>query len=218
MNEFIERLMTSVILGTAFWIAFIFLPPFVFSIILLAILLVIILFEWRQFFNINHLAHWLILPLYPVLPFALLIYLNQHPLYHNLLLELFILVAGFDTGSYIGGTFFGKHQVVPHISPKKTWEGIFIGYIFATTGFVLFMRYEQSSALSWGFMLGFSAIICTFAFFGDLFESWLKRRVNIKDSGTMLPGHGGFLDRFDGIMFAVFFFYIFRDYLIRILG
>lgn len=218
MHEFIERLMTSIILGTAFWIAFIFLPPVYFSLILLGILLVIILFEWRQFFNIHRLPYWLILPLYPILPFALLIYLNQHPLYHALLLELFILVAGFDTGSYIGGTLFGKHQMVPRISPKKTWEGILIGYIFATIGFVLLIRYEQRKLLSWWFMLGFSFIICLFAFCGDLFESWLKRRVNIKDSGTMLPGHGGFLDRFDGIMFAVFFFYFFRNYLITILG
>ncbi len=218
MNEFMERLATSIILGTAFWIAFLFLPPIYFSIILMIILLVIIFFEWRQFFSITRLSYWLILPLYPILPFVLLIYLNQHPLYHNLLLELFIIVAGFDTGSYIGGTLLGKHLIVPRISPKKTWEGVLIGYMFATIGFILLIRYEQSKLLSWGFIFGFSLIICTLAFFGDLFESWLKRRVNIKDSGSVLPGHGGFLDRFDGIMFAVFFFYFFRDYLVKILG
>ncbi len=218
MKEFIERLATSIILGTAFWIAYIFLPPIYFSVILFIILLVIIFFEWRQFFNITRLSYWLILPLYPILPFALLIYLNQHPLYHELLLELFILVAGFDTGSYTGGTIMGRHPIVPRISPKKTWEGVIIGYIFATTGFILFIRYEQNKLLSWWFMLGFSLIICMLAFAGDVFESWLKRRVNIKDSGSVLPGHGGFLDRFDGIMFAVFFFYIFRNQLVIYLG
>lgn len=218
MHEFMKRLATSIILGTAFWFAFIFLPPLYFSLILLGILLIIIFFEWRQFFSINDLPYWLILPLYPILPFALLIYLNQHPLYHELLLELFILVAGFDTGSYIGGTLFGYHAIVPKISPKKTWEGVIIGYIFATIGFIMLIRYEQSKLLSWWFMFGFSLITCIFAFCGDIFESWLKRRVHIKDSGTMLPGHGGFLDRFDGIMFAVFFFYFFKDQLVKLLG
>lgn len=218
MNEFMTRLATSIILGTAFWFAFIFLPPLYFSLILLGILLIIIFFEWRQFFSINDLPYWLILPLYPILPFALLIYLNQHPLYHELLLELFILVAGFDTGSYIGGTLFGYHAIVPKISPKKTWEGVIVGYTFATIGFIMLIRYEQDKLLSWWFMLGFSLITCIFAFCGDIFESWLKRRVHIKDSGTMLPGHGGFLDRFDGIMFAVFFFYFFKDQLVKLLG
>jgi phosphatidate cytidylyltransferase len=185
---------------------------------LLGILFIIIFFEWRQLFNITGISYWLLLPFYPVLPFALLIYLNQHPLYHALLLDLFILVASFDTGSYIGGTLFGKHVIIPRISPKKTWEGVIIGYIFATIGFSMLVCYEQGKLLTVPFMLGFSAIICCLAFLGDLFESWLKRRAHLKNSGDFLPGHGGFLDRFDGIMFAVFFFFIFRNQLVRLLG
>ncbi len=218
MNEFIARVVTSIILGSAFWLAFFFFPPFYFSFILLAILFVIIFFEWRHFFHIHRLTYWLLLPFYPVLPFALLIYLNQQPLYRELLIVLFILVAGFDTGSYIGGTLWGKHPIAPRISPRKTWEGAVIGYIFATIGFSMLTRHEQNKLLSWEFILSFSFIICLLAFCGDLFESWLKRRVNLKDSGHALPGHGGFLDRFDGIMFAVFFFYFFRDYLKVLLG
>ncbi|GMU19837.1 MAG: hypothetical protein AMXMBFR12_10280 [Candidatus Babeliales bacterium] len=62
----------------------------------------------------------------------------------------------------------------------------------------------------------FTLLVCILSLIGDLFESWLKRRAGIKDSGTMLPGHGGFLDRFDGILFTVIFFYIFKDYLVKL--
>ena len=93
MTEFIKRLATSIVLGTLFWISFIFLPPIYFSSILLAILLIIIFFEWQKMFALQGLSYWLILPFYPILPFVLLIYLNQHPLYHELLLDLFVLVA-----------------------------------------------------------------------------------------------------------------------------
>ncbi len=218
MKEFVQRLGTTLIMGSAFWGAFIFLPPLYFSLILCAILAIILFFEWRRFFTITDLSYWIILPFYPILPFALLIYMNQHPLYHELLFELFILVAGFDTGSYIVGTLCGKNKIAPTISPGKTWEGVFGGYLFATIGLILLIRYEQAKLLSWGFMLGFSFIICALSFLGDLFESWLKRRAHIKHSGTILPGHGGFLDRFDGIMFAVFFFFLFRDQLVKLLG
>ncbi len=91
MIEFIQRLGTSIILGSAFWFLFILLPPIYFSGVLLGILFAIIFFEWRQLFNIKVFSFWLILPFYPILPFALLIYMNQHPLYHSLLLELFLL-------------------------------------------------------------------------------------------------------------------------------
>lgn len=218
MTEFMKRLGTSIILGSAFWFSFIFLPPIYFSFILGGILFMIIFFEWRTFFDTADSLYWLLLPLYPVLPFGLLIYLNQHPVYHELLLDLFIIVASFDTGSYIIGTIFGKHKVAPKISPKKTWEGVAGGYFFACIGFILLIRYEQGKLLSWSFMLGFSFVICMLSLLGDLFESWLKRRARIKHSGTLLPGHGGFLDRFDGIMFAVFFFYLFKDQLIVLLG
>ena len=148
----------------------------------------------------------------------LLIYMNQSPLYHNLLLELFFFFSSFDTGSYIVGTIFGYHKILPWISPKKSWEGAFGGYIFATTGLYLLVIYEQQKLIPIWFILSFSAIICGLALAGDLFESFLKRRAHIKNSGDFLPGHGGFLDRFDGIMFAVFFFYIFRNQLVQLFG
>lgn len=218
MAEFIKRVLTSLALGSIFWISFIYLPSIYFSLILLGILGVMIMFECCKIIPSGRFSFWLFIFLYPILPFALLIYMNQHPLYHDLLLELFLLVASYDTGSYIVGSLIGRHKIVPHISPQKTWEGAFGGFVFAVIGLSLLVLYEQGKILSWWFILGFTFIICVLAFLGDLFESWLKRRAHIKHSGTWLPGHGGFLDRFDGIMFAVFFFFLFRESLRLLFG
>ncbi len=215
--EFIQRMGTSFVLGTAFWLSFIYFPPIYFSFILLAILILIIIFEWRHFFSIHRFAFWIMLPIYPILPFILLILLNQDPRYHDLLLTLIVVVASHDTGSYIFGTIFGKHKLCPSISPSKTWEGFFGGYFAATITLSFLLMFEQGKLLPLWIVLSFSLLVCLLALTGDLFESWLKRRVGIKHSGTMLPGHGGFLDRFDGIMFAGIFFYIFRSYLVRLL-
>ena len=218
MKEFITRIITSFFLGFCFWLSYIFLPPIVFSCILFLILMIIIIYEWTKLFNMNEISYWAMLPFYPVLPFALLIIMNQSPIYHGLLLELFIVVASHDTGSYIVGNLIGRHKIWPSISPGKTWEGFFGGYSFALVGLSLVTLYEQHKAISWWVLAIFTLIICTLALLGDIFESWLKRRAGIKHSGTMLPGHGGFLDRFDGIMFAVFFFYLFKDQLILLFG
>ncbi len=218
MTEFITRVVTGLILGSCFWISFIFLPPIYFSCLLVAVLSIIMLFEWRRLFPARPILYWLLWPLYPVLPFVLLIYLNQHPLYHNLLLELFVLVASFDTGSYIVGTLLGKRLIAPTTSPGKTWEGAIGGYIFALIGLSLLVIYKQGKMIPWWILLGFTLIVCLLSFLGDLFESWLKRRAHIKHSGRMLPGHGGFLDRFDGILFVTFFFFLFRDQLVALFG
>ncbi len=214
-SNFIKRIITITTLGFGFWFVFLYLPPIYFSGILLAILFLIILFEWKRFFPITKPWFWIIMPFYPILPFALLIHLNHLAAYHDLLLILFILVFSFDTGGYVVGTLFGKHKIYPFISPHKTWEGAAGGYIFACIGLAL-LFWEQGISKPWWFILFFSFIVCALSLAGDLFESWLKRRARIKDSGNFLPGHGGFLDRFDGILFAVFFFYFLRDYFVKL--
>lgn len=216
MTEFVTRVITGLVLGSIFWVSFIFFPPIYFSVLLVGILSIIMLFEWRRLFPQHPASFWLLWPFYPVLPFALLIYLNQHPVYHNLLLELFVLVASFDTGSYIVGWLIGRHKIAPTISPGKTWEGAIGGYLFALIGLSFLVIYEQGRLIPWWIIGGFTLLICVLSFLGDLFESWLKRRAHIKHSGTMLPGHGGFLDRFDGILFVVFFFFLFRDQLVKL--
>lgn len=112
---------------------------------------------------------------------------------------LFILWAS-DTGAYFAGTFFGKRKLFERISPKKSWEGFFGGAVLAlifTYGLSEF--FHSLSFLQW-FIIGL--IIIVGGTFGDLVESLLKRSIEIKDSGSSLPGHGGFLDRFDGLLIS----------------
>jgi len=215
MKNTTKRIATGFTLGALFWIAFAYLPSIYFSWILFGIMVYICIFEWRNFFAISTPLYWATLPWYPVLPFSLLIHLNNNPLYHNLLFILFIVVSSHDTGSYLVGSFIGKHKIARTISPKKSWEGFLGGVLFACAGLWLVLQ-ELKIKKSLFFIFLFTLISCILALYGDLFESWLKRRAQIKDSGTILPGHGGFLDRFDGILFTVIFFYTFKDYLIRL--
>lgn len=213
--EFIKRLITGIVLGIGFWAIYFYCPPIFFSLVLIAILLMIIVYEWTRFFSVNTLTFWLSMPLYLILPFVLLILLNHDPLYRDLLLILFVIVFSFDTGSYIGGNLFGKHYISQTISPRKTWEGAIAGYLFASIGLGLLIM-ERGYQIKLSMIAPFTLIICSLALLGDLFESWLKRQARLKDSGTFLPGHGGFLDRFDGILFAVFLFYLAKSYLIQL--
>jgi len=215
MTNFYTRLITALTLGTCFWLSYTYGPPLLFSALLIAIASIIIVCEWQQLFNIKSWSFWLIMPFYPILPFIFLIMLNHQPLYHPLLLILFMIVFSFDTGSYIVGSLLGMNELCPDISRGKTWEGVFGGYIFACIG-LIFVLWEQNITKPWTCISGFTAIVCFLSLLGDLFESWLKRRAGVKDSGTLLPGHGGFLDRFDGILFAVFFFYFCRDFIVRL--
>lgn len=209
-TNFYQRFLTGFGLGIIFWAIFVYFPPIYFSILLVAILLVIITYEWTKFFPVNQSTFWLTVPFYPTLPFLLLIALNHHPLYHRLLYILFILVFSFDTGSYLFGTVFGKHTIYPTISRNKTWEGFWGGYLCAVFG-LMFIIWEQSFSFRLPTVFLFTFLICILSLSGDLFESWLKRKAHLKDSSNLLPGHGGFLDRFDGILFTVFFFYFFRQ-------
>ncbi|HSW73757.1 MAG TPA: phosphatidate cytidylyltransferase [Candidatus Limnocylindria bacterium] len=215
MIRIIKRVATGIILGLLFWQIFIYYPPVYFSCLLLGILLVIIIFEWRRLFNLRQPTFWLLMPLYPIMPFVCMISMNHSLEYRPLLFILFMIVFAHDTGSYIFGSLFGKHAVYPLVSPGKTWEGFAGGYLAACISlFILF--WGNNNNKPWWFLLCLTLLVCTLSLCGDLFESWLKRRVDIKDSGTLLPGHGGFLDRFDGAMFVAVFFYIFRAYLVAI--
>jgi phosphatidate cytidylyltransferase len=112
---------------------------------------------------------------------------------------LFILWAS-DTGAYFAGTFFGKRKLFERISPKKSWEGFFGGAALALIFTFGIAHYFTTLSLTQWTIVG--VIIIVGGTFGDLIESLLKRSIEIKDSGTALPGHGGFLDRFDGLLIS----------------
>ena len=119
---------------------------------------------------------------------------------YQILLGFFFLHWINDTGAYLVGVPFGKHKLFKRISPKKSWEGLVGGVVFSLVAVVLLSKYFPSlSLVSW---LIIAVIVVTFGTLGDLIESLLKRYLGLKDSGTFLPGHGGFLDRYDGVLFS----------------
>ncbi|ALV21151.1 MAG: phosphatidate cytidylyltransferase [Carnobacterium sp.] len=118
-----------------------------------------------------------------------------------LLLALFIVWAT-DIGAYLFGRQFGKHKLAPSISPNKTIEGSVGGIVSAiVVAGLFFMIYPLDFSLGWCMLL--AAVISVAGQLGDLVESAFKRHYQVKDSGKLLPGHGGILDRFDSILFAL---------------
>jgi len=124
----------------------------------------------------------------------------------NIMVAIFILLCMNDTMAYLFGSLFGKHKLCPKISPKKSWEGFFGGLI-CTMAFSLvfiYIPYFQNDVINNQYIwIGFASVVIIAGTFGDLVESMVKRFANQKDSGTMLPGHGGILDRIDSMLFAV---------------
>ncbi len=124
-----------------------------------------------------------------------------------ILASMFILVWANDVFAYLTGTFFGKHKLFERVSPKKTWEGSVGGLVFTMIFSLLFYRF--TSFMELGEWIIYAAIISVTATTGDLSESLLKRNKGVKDSGNIIPGHGGVLDRFDAAIFATPFVFIY---------
>lgn len=140
-----------------------------------------------------------------------LVYLGLLPAFIYRLLDLeqglywfvFLLAVVFagDTLAYVFGVLFGKNKVMPLVSPKKTWQGSVGGILGSIIAGFICWNYLLSN-FSVAFILGLSAVAGLVGQFGDFFESLLKRVAEVKDSGKIMPGHGGVLDRIDGILFA----------------
>ncbi|MBD3273225.1 hypothetical protein GF385_02635 [Candidatus Dependentiae bacterium] len=209
-NESFKRFATGIILGFCFFGAY-FHSLLLFSLILFALLFIILFFEWPTLINlpITNIKYWLISIFYPILPISTLIYLNIKFRDTDFLFPLYPFIVSWtaDTGGYILGKLIGKHKICPNISPGKSWEG-FLGSFTAVTVlniFILpgiktfpFVLYLQSFFP----ILLFSFLLTTIAFLGDIFISYLKRKRDLKDTGNLLPGHGGLLDRFDSVLFV----------------
>jgi CDP-diglyceride synthetase len=200
MTQFIQRAITGGIFFGTFMTLFV-VAPHLLSWALGIMLCYILVTEWHQ------IGIPLLTPLYPIIPFLLMIRANEQS---DLRIYLFITVLfamAFDTGAYVTGKRWGTHYIVPRISPGKTWEGL-IGGIIAG----MMMLYSILSAahitLSAVSFIWVSLILATSSLIGDLFISWLKRHADVKDTGHILPGHGGLLDRFDSILFCSITVYV----------
>ncbi len=139
---------------------------------------------------------------YIAMPLSLLniaVYENGTYNFEIILGSLLILWAS-DTGAYFAGTLFGKRKLFERISPKKSWEGFFGGAALAFVITFMFTQYFHTLGNYQWYII--AVLIIVGGTFGDLVESLLKRSIEIKDSGDVLPGHGGFLDRFDGLLIS----------------
>lgn len=136
-------------------------------------------------------------------PFALLEFIafDDKQFFAGTVMGLLIMTWGNDSAAYLFGSKWGRRLLFPRLSPKKTWEGFWGGAVFTLlSAGVLSLFFKGLTPLNW---LILAVIVVVFGTFGDLVESMLKRSFHAKDSGDLLPGHGGLLDRFDGFIFLL---------------
>lgn len=180
------------------------------------ITLVYLLIVELYFPNNNVLMNWaltMMSQLYIALPFALLntlafISVKAGVVYNPMfVLGVFVFIWFGDSAAYGFGTWLGRHRLFPRISPKKSWEGCIAAIITAVVVSQIIAFYSQDFSenrlynhLAWG---GLALVVIGFGTWGDLVESLIKRKLGIKDSGKILPGHGGMLDRFDSSLLAI---------------
>ncbi|EFI73377.1 MULTISPECIES: phosphatidate cytidylyltransferase [Segatella] len=182
------------------------------------LLTIIYLFISELYFKnqdaINDWAYTMLSQMYIALPFAMINIVafetNEDGSVHFdtlLPLSIFVFLWINDTGAYCSGSLFGKHKLFPRISPAKSWEGSIGGGIFVLIAagilgyYANFGELQHSlNILEW---MGLGLIVVFFGTWGDLVESLFKRTLGIKDSGNILPGHGGMLDRFDSSLMAI---------------
>lgn len=161
-------------------------------------------FEWFRILALHRqasLGWWAAGLLYAAAPCAAVLLLRASET-HGLItiLFLFAVVWGADVGAYFAGRGIGGPKLAPTVSPKKTWAGLFGGLLTAIVAGVLLLWAVGIAARP--AHAGLAALLALASAMGDLFESWFKRKFGVKDSSHLIPGHGGFMDRLDGFIFA----------------
>jgi phosphatidate cytidylyltransferase len=153
--------------------------------------------------------------LYVAVPLSLLVLIAQpnisvHEEGFNrfIILGVFLIIWSNDTGAYFAGKTMGKTKLFERISPNKTIEGSVGGIVLAFIIIAIYAHFFVKANYSFVWWMIFTGLISVAGIFGDLVESQMKRNLNLKDSGSILPGHGGFLDRFDALLFALPFAYM----------
>lgn len=164
---------------------------------------------------VNDWAYTMLGQMYVALPLALVFFLafqidamNNASFQMLIPLCLFVFLWINDSGAYCTGSLVGKHKLFPRISPGKTWEGsigggLLVVVVAGVIGYIANNDAASPHTLSVAEWIGFGLVVVVFGTWGDLVESLLKRTLGIKDSGNILPGHGGMLDRFDSALLAI---------------
>jgi len=147
-------------------------------------------------------------PLYVSLPLALLIVVDRYPQGNGWIFFLLAVILSGDTGAFYCGKYLGRHKLREAVSPNKTWEGAFGGLLFSILGALWFLHLWPIHPLDWRVLL-LVVLMSLAGQAGDLAESVLKRNHGAKDSSGLLPGHGGILDRIDGILFSIPVLYVY---------
>lgn len=189
-----------------------------FSFILVPFLLLIIELFQKTDKPFQNVAGTLLGIFYAIVPIFLLIGISKEDIYSegalfstkftpNIAAGILFLTWINDTGAYLVGSKIGKTPLFPRISPKKTWEGTIGGIVFCVLSAFLIHRLLGVLSLTDWMVVG--GLVSIFGTLGDLIESMLKRSVGVKDSGTFMPGHGGFLDRFDAFIFEIPFIFLY---------
>ena len=204
MTEIQKRIITSVFLLIIFGLSF-------FNIYIMTILLLLVYIQiFNEFINIfkkifinQKFKTFLILTLILIIVSFLIIsiwltFYNNIEAKQILILKIITICISSDIGGYVFGNLF-KWKKLTKISPNKTYSGVLGAYIFSLISFNIFF-FSQTNIIE---MIFFVLILSTISQAGDIFISYLKRKAMIKDTGTILPGHGGILDRFDGLIFAI---------------
>ncbi len=187
-------------------------PSAVFFAYLFSIIYLIISELYTKHENpINDWAYTMLSQMYIALPFSLINVLaftndGNGQVHYNYVIPLsvFIFLWINDTGAYCSGSLLGKHKLFPRVSPGKSWEGSIGGAVFVVIAAYIISQISpvtaQLTPLQW---IGLGLVVVVFGTWGDLVESLFKRTLGIKDSGNILPGHGGMLDRFDSSLMAI---------------
>ncbi len=159
----------------------------------------------REESPLTNLAYSYMGQMYIALPLGLMSIYYDFAGGAHLLLAMFVMIWLSDTGAYLVGSMIGRHKMIPRISPGKTWEGFCGGVTFAVASGAVFKLgfpacYADISLMG---LCGMGLVVSIFATWGDLVESLIKRTLGVKDSGSIMPGHGGILDRIDSLLLVV---------------
>ena len=191
MNEKLARTLSGIVYVVIMWFGTSY-SKTSFSLLFFAILLVCL----YEMYKLRKGKTKALAFLYVLSPLLLI-----HLIPTNLVLLMFILTWTFDTFAYIVGVRFGKHKIIPTVSPNKSWEGFVGGFIFTVIAAYLIVNYFAEIELN--HIIAISLLTPFTATIGDFIESYYKRKAEAKDSGDFIPGHGGILDRMDAFMITI---------------